>query len=114
MAFPVLNGMTKLPGLCDVHVHFREPGFSYKETIRTGSLAAKAGGFTAVCAMPNLSPVPDSVEHIKLEQDIIDRDACIGVYPYAAISVGQEGKILSDIEGLAPLCIAFSDDGHGV
>lgn len=114
MAFPVLNGMTKLPGLCDVHVHFREPGFSYKETIRTGSLAAKAGGFTAVCAMPNLSPVPDSVEHIKLEQDIIDRDACIGVYPYAAISVGQEGKVLSDIEGLAPLCIAFSDDGHGV
>jgi dihydroorotase len=114
MAFEILNGLTKLPGLCDVHVHFREPGFSYKETIKTGSLAAKAGGFTAVCAMPNLNPVPDSIENIKLEQDIIDRDACIAVYPYAAITVGEGGEKIADLEGLAPHCIAFSDDGHGV
>ncbi len=103
-----------LPGFCDVHVHFREPGFSYKETIASGTLAAAAGGYTAVCTMPNLSPVPDSVEHLAEQQAIIDRDACIHVYPYAAITVGEAGQELSDMEGLAPGCIAFSDDGRGV
>ncbi len=103
-----------LPGFCDVHVHFREPGFSYKETVATGSLSAAAGGYTAVCTMPNLSPVPDSVEHIREQLAIIERDACIHVYPYAAITVGEAGQVLSDMEGLAPLCIAFSDDGRGV
>ena len=104
----------KLPGFCDVHVHFREPGFSYKETIHTGSMAAAHGGYTVVCTMPNLNPVPDSLEHLRVEEDIIKKDACIGVYPYAAITVGEKGEELSDMEGLAPRVIAFSDDGKGV
>ena len=102
------------PGFCDVHVHFREPGFSYKETIRTGSLSAARGGYTDVCTMPNLNPVPDSVEHITLQRDLIARDAVIGVYPLAAITVGEMGEQLADIEGMAPLCIGYSDDGRGV
>ncbi len=104
----------RLPGFCDVHVHLREPGFSYKETIRTGSQAAARGGYTAVCTMPNLNPVPDSLEHLKVQQDIIDADAVIHVYPYAAITVKEEGKELADMEALADHVIAFSDDGHGV
>ena len=105
---------TILPGFCDVHVHFREPGFSYKETIATGSKAAAHGGYTAACTMPNLAPVSDSVEHLGMQQSIIDRDACIHVYPYAAITVGQKGEQLADLEGMADSCISFSDDGHGV
>lgn len=104
----------RLPGFCDVHVHLREPGFSYKETIRTGSQAAARGGYTAVCTMPNLNPVPDCLEHLKVQQDIIDADAVIHVYPYAAITVKEEGKELADMEALAGHVIAFSDDGHGV
>ena len=104
----------RLPGFCDVHVHLREPGFSYKETIRTGSQAAARGGYTAVCTMPNLNPVPDSLEHLKVQQDIIDADAVIHIYPYAAITVKEEGKELADMEALADHVIAFSDDGHGV
>ncbi len=103
-----------LPGFCDVHVHFREPGFSYKETIRSGSLAAAHGGYTAVCTMPNLHPVPDSVPHIREELDLIEKDAAINVYPYASITVNEEGSELSDMEGLAPLAVAFSDDGRGI
>ena len=103
-----------LPGFCDVHVHFREPGFSYKETIVTGSRAAAAGGYTAVCTMPNLNPVPDSVEHIEEQLAIIRRDAVIPTYPYAAITVGEAGKELSDMAALAPLSVGFSDDGRGV
>ncbi len=103
-----------LPGFCDVHVHFREPGFSYKETIATGSRAAARGGYTAVCTMPNLKPVPDSLPHLKEQLDIIRRDAVIGVYPYGSITVGQIGEELSDMEGMAADCIAFSDDGRGV
>ena len=102
------------PGFCDVHVHFREPGFSYKETIRTGSLSAANGGYTDVCTMPNLSPVPDSVENINKQLDIIKRDALIGVHPYASITIGQRGEQLSDLDGLKDLCIAYSDDGRGV
>ena len=105
---------TILPGFCDVHVHFREPGFSYKETISTGAKAAAHGGYTAVCTMPNLDPVSDTPEHLAMQQSIIDRDACIHVYPYAAITVGQKGEALADLEGMAGNCIAFSDDGHGV
>ena len=105
---------TIMPGFCDVHVHFREPGFSYKETIASGSLAAAHGGYTAVCTMPNLDPVSDTPEHLKLQQDIIDRDACINVYPYAAITTGQKGEELADLDGMAGSCISFSDDGHGV
>ena len=102
------------PGFCDVHVHFREPGFSYKETIQTGSLAAARGGYTAVCTMPNLNPVPDSIENLNLQREIIERDACIHVYPYGAITVGEKGETLADIEGMAPMVCGFSDDGRGV
>lgn len=102
------------PGFFDVHVHFREPGFSYKETIFTGSRAAAHGGYTAVCTMPNLNPVPDSLAHLKVQQDIIDKDACIDVFPYASITVGEKGQELVDMEALAPHCVAFSDDGVGV
>jgi dihydroorotase len=103
-----------LPGFCDVHVHLREPGFSYKVTIASGSLASARGGYTAVCSMPNLNPVPDSVEHLKAQQDIIDDSACIHVYPFASITVGQKGEVLSDLDGMAPNTIGFSDDGKGV
>ena len=102
------------PGFCDVHVHFREPGFSYKETIKTGSMAAAKGGYTSVCTMPNLNPVPDSPEHLKEQTDIIERDAVIEVLPYAAITVGEKGEELVDMESLAEKVIAFSDDGRGV
>ena len=102
------------PGFCDVHVHFREPGFSYKETIATGSLASARGGYTAVCTMPNLNPVPDSVEHLKLQQDLIKETACIHVYPYGSITVEEKGEVLADLEGMAPHVIGFSDDGRGV
>ncbi|MBR2417021.1 MAG: dihydroorotase [Clostridia bacterium] len=103
-----------LPGFADVHVHLREPGFSYKETIKTGTLASAHGGYTAVCSMPNLNPVPDSVESLKEQLDIIKRDAAIAVYPYGSITVGQKGEELSDMEGMSENVIAFSDDGRGV
>ena len=102
------------PGFCDVHVHFREPGFSYKETIETGSKASARGGYTAVCTMPNLNPVPDSVENLKQQLDLIEESACIHVYPYGAITVGEKGEVLADLEGMAPNVMGFSDDGRGV
>ena len=102
------------PGFCDVHVHLREPGFSYKETIATGSLASARGGYTAVCTMPNLNPVPDSVEHLAIQKKMIGESACIHVYPYGAITVGEKGEQLADLEGMAPDVIGFSDDGRGV
>ena len=103
-----------VPGLADVHVHLREPGFSYKETIKTGTLAAARGGYTTVFSMPNLNPVPDSVENLKAQTDIIERDAVISVYPYASITVGQLGEELSDFDELSKKVKAFSDDGRGV
>ena len=108
------SGFTVLPGFCDVHVHFREPGFSYKETIATGTAAAARGGYTAVCTMPNLDPVPDSVPHLLPQLDLIERDARIAVKPYGAITVGEKGEQLADLEGMAPFVCAFSDDGRGV
>ena len=105
---------TVLPGFCDVHVHFREPGFSYKETIRTGTEAAIAGGYTAVCAMPNLNPVPDSREHLEEELRLIRQDALIRVLPYGALTVGEKGETPADLAGMAPDVVAFSDDGKGV
>ena len=105
---------TILPGFCDVHVHYREPGFSYKETIYSGSLSAAAGGYTDVCTMPNLNPVPDSAKNIKLQQDVIDKTAVINVYPYASITIKQMGEELSNFVELSDKCIAFSDDGKGV
>ena len=103
-----------LPGFCDVHVHFREPGFCYKEDMETGSKAAAAGGYTAVCTMPNLNPVPDSVEHLQVQLEAIREKACIPVYPYGAITVAELGKEMADLEGMAKDVIAFSDDGKGV
>ena len=102
------------PGFCDVHVHFREPGFSYKETIVSGSYASARGGYTAVCTMPNLNPVPDSVENLQQQLRLIEDGACIHVYPYGAITVGEKGEELADLEGMAPNVIGFSDDGRGV
>ncbi len=101
------------PGFCDVHVHFREPGFSYKETMVTGSRSAARGGYTAVCTMPNLNPVPDSVPHLAQQQELA-KNGCIRIYPYGAITVGQQGEQLADLIGMAPHAIAFSDDGRGV
>lgn len=110
----VFSRFTVLPGFCDVHVHFREPGFSYKETIASGSRAAARGGYTAVCAMPNLNPVPDTPAHLEPQLQKIRQDACIHVYPYGAITMEEKGERLSDMEGLASSVIAFSDDGRGV
>ena len=103
-----------VPGLCDVHVHFREPGFSYKETIASGSAAAAHGGYTAVCTMPNLDPVPDSAEHLQVQLDAIERGAAIKVLPYGAITVGEKGERLADMEAISDKVCAFSDDGRGV
>lgn len=109
-----LKNGTLFPGFVDVHVHLREPGFSYKETIAAGTRAAAHGGFTAVCPMPNLKPVPDSMENLQPQLDLIRRDGAVHVYPYGAITVGEKGEALADLEGLAPHVVAFSDDGKGV
>lgn len=103
-----------VPGFLDVHVHLREPGFSYKETIKDGTKACARGGYTAVCPMPNLNPVLDTVENMMVQKDIIDKDACINVYPYASITKGEKGEELSDMDELKKYAIAFSDDGRGV
>ena len=103
-----------IPGFCDVHVHFREPGFSYKETMVTGSQAAARGGYTAVCTMPNLNPTPDSLENLEVQRRAIADKATIAVYPYGTITVGEHGKEFSDMEAIAPYVAAFSDDGRGV
>ena len=115
-ALPLLSDhiYTVFPGFCDVHVHFREPGFSYKETIATGSRAAARGGYTAVCAMPNLNPVPDTAEHLQPQLDLIRDTARIAVYPYGAITMEEKGERLSYMDALSPHVIAFSDDGRGV
>ena len=102
------------PGFCDVHVHFREPGFSYKETIFSGSLAAAHGGYTAVCTMPNLNPVPDTKAHLKEQLDIIREDGLIHIYPYGSITMGQKGENLSEMKNMAGQVIGFTDDGRGV
>ena len=109
-----LHKAVLFPGFVDVHVHLREPGFSYKETIRTGTLAAAHGGFAHVAAMPNLDPVPDCAAALAVQRAIIEKDALVHVHPYGAISVGEKGERLADLEGLAPSVIAFSDDGRGV
>ena len=112
--FPVYNNCAIFPGFCDVHVHLREPGFSYKETIKSGTAASARGGFTAVLSMPNLKPAPDSAEHLREQLDIIERDALIKVIPYGTITVGEAGEALSDMEGMAKDVAGFSDDGRGV
>ena len=115
-AFSAFNSdrFTVFPGFCDVHVHFREPGFSYKETISSGCAASARGGYTAVCTMPNLNPVPDSRENLAQQLRLIEDSACIHVYPYGAITVGEQGQVLADLEGMAENIAGFSDDGRGV
>lgn len=108
------SGLMVAPAFVDVHVHLREPGFGYKERIETGTMAAARGGYSTVCPMPNLNPVPDTVENLKVQQDIIDRDAKIEVLPYAAITMGRKGEELVDVASLHDKVCAFSDDGSGV
>ena len=109
-----LDSCAVFPGFVDVHVHLREPGFIYKETVASGTKAAARGGYTEVCSMPNLSPTPDSMENLKIQLDAIEKDAVIGVHPYGTITVGEKGDQLSDMETIAPYVIGFSDDGRGV
>jgi dihydroorotase len=113
-SIPVFDNIVVLPGFCDVHVHLREPGFSYKETIKSGTMASARGGYTAVCSMPNLNPAPDSVENLERQLEIIRRDGKIAVYPYGTITVGQAGEELSEMEAMADKVAGFSDDGRGV
>ena len=108
------NNCLILPGFCDVHVHFREPGFLYKEDIFTGSVSAAAGGYTDVCTMPNLNPVPDSKENLKIQLDAIDKKAVVRVHPFGALTVAEAGKEAADIEGMAADVVGYSDDGRGV
>jgi len=112
--FSVIENTVILPGFCDVHVHLREPGFSYKETVKSGSAASAAGGYTAICSMPNLKPTPDSMENLKPQLEAIERDGCIKILPYGAISVGEAGEELSAMEEMAGSVIGYSDDGKGV
>ena len=111
---PVFSNCLILPGFCDVHVHLREPGFCYKETVASGTASAARGGFTAVCSMPNLNPVPDSKEHLQVQLDAIKKDAKVAVYPYGSLTVNEAGAVMADLDGMAPDVIAFSDDGRGV
>ena len=115
-ALSVFNSSDYLvfPGFCDVHVHFREPGFFYKENMKSGSMASARGGYTTVCTMPNLNPVPDSLESLNVQRDIIKKDAVINVIPYGSITKGQMGESLSDMADMAPYVAGFSDDGRGV
>ena len=109
-----ISGYDILPAFIDVHVHFREPGFSYKERVATGSMAGAKGGYFAACTMPNLNPVPDTLENLKRQLEIIERDSVIKTIPFGAITKGQNGKELSDMEAMAPFVCGFSDDGRGV
>ena len=108
------EGLCVAPAFVDVHVHLREPGYGYKERIATGTMAAARGGYSTVCSMPNLNPVPDCIENLKEQQDIIDHDAKIEVLPYAAITIGRKGEELVDMASLVGKVCAFSDDGSGV
>ncbi len=109
-----LENCSVFPGFCDVHVHLREPGFSYKETVKSGTASAARGGYTEVCSMPNLSPVPDTLKNLSAQLELIRKDALIGVHPYGSITKGQAGEELSDMEAMAPYVAGFSDDGRGV
>ena len=103
-----------MPGAVDVHVHLREPGFVNKETIKTGTLSAAKGGITSIMSMPNLNPCPDSLQHLNVQLELIKKDACVNVYPFASVSVNEEDKIISDIDQVADSVYGLSDDGRGV
>ena len=113
-SLPIFDNIAVLPGFCDVHVHLREPGFSYKETVLSGTAASARGGYTAVCSMPNLKPAPDSIENLSAQLEIIERDAKIATIPYGTITKCQAGIELSEMEDMAELVAGFSDDGKGV
>ena len=108
------NNIFVFPGFVDVHVHLREPGFSYKETVLTGTASARCSGYSAVCTMPNLDPVPDSLENLNVQLDIIKRDARVRTIPFGALTVGEKGEKIADLEAMAPYVAGVSDDGHGV
>lgn len=108
------EGKYILPGFSDVHVHFREPGFEYKETIKTGSMAAMNGGYSNVCTMPNLNPVPDSLKRLNLQLEKIKEDSAVNIFPFGSITKEEKGLVVSDIEDMAPYVIGYSDDGFGV
>jgi len=116
LLFPTLDCSNRyiFPGFADVHVHLREPGFSYKETVKSGTMAGARGGYTALCSMPNLKPTPDSLPHLKEQLDIIARDGAVAVSPYGTITVGEMGETMADLEAMAPYVCGFSDDGRGV
>lgn len=114
LVFVDFSGCVIVPGLTDVHVHLREPGFSYKETIKTGTLACARGGYTNVFSMPNLNPVPDNATNLKVQTDIIEKEALINVYPLGALTVGEKGEELADFYGMCDKVKGFSDDGRGV
>ena len=109
-----VSGCIITPGFMDLHVHLRSPGFEYKENIKTGTRAAAAGGYVMICAMPNLNPVPDSMENLRVELDLIEKDSRVKVLPYGAITKGEKGAELSDMDALSPYVVGFSDDGRGV
>ena len=109
-----IRGLAVFPGFSDVHVHLREPGFLSKETIASGTAASARGGYTNVCSMPNLNPCPDTLEHLKIQLDAIEKDAVINVIPYGTITIGEKGEELAELEAMAPYVAAFSDDGKGV
>ena len=116
LLFPTLDCTNRyiFPGFADVHVHLREPGFSYKETVKSGTMAGARGGYTALCSMPNLKPTPDSLPHLREQLAIIARDASVAVSPYGTITVGEMGETMADLEAMAPYVCGFSDDGRGV
>jgi len=114
LSCPIIHNTAIFPGFADVHVHLREPGFSYKENIASGTRASARGGYTAVCSMPNLNPTPDTLEHLRIQLDAIERDAVIAVYPYGTITRGEMGEELSDMEAMSPFVKGYSDDGRGV
>ncbi len=108
------KSFTVLPGLVDVHVHLREPGFFYKGSIRSETAAAARGGYTTVCSMPNLNPVPDNLRNLAIQYAIIDRDKYINVRPFGSMTIGEKGQELSDMKTMSPFVAGFSDDGKGI
>ena len=109
-----LSGLYLLPGLIDVHTHLREPGFAYKETIATGTLAAAKGGYTSICAMPNLKPTPDCMKNLEVELQAIRNTAKINVYPYGTITKGEKGEELAEFSEMKNYVVGYSDDGKGI
>lgn len=107
-------GCLVMPGAVDVHVHLREPGFEYKETVKTGTLSAAKGGVTSIMSMPNLKPCPDCLENLNVQLAAINKDAIVNVYPFCSVTVNEEDKVLSKIDEMHDKVFGISDDGRGV